>query len=185
MKTHISLRLLPLASLPLLLASCLGDEPGTDKAWRARNDAYMIEQAARTDAQGQPYYTRINCPWDPDGYVLMRWHNDRTKTSEGITPMSTSTVDVIYRVGNIDGLGIDSSYYRTTPADSVYRSVLNTNIQGWQIALTQMHVGDTCTVVIPYDQAYGINSKGSIAAYSDLIFDVKLVGIPGWEKPVK
>ncbi len=167
------------------LTSCLGDEPGADNSWREKNDAYMMEKEGETDADGQKVYTRINCNWDPNGYVLMKWHNDRSLTSKELAPIATSTVDVIYRVRNIDGLGLDSSYYNTTPADSIYRTVLNQNIQGWVIALSNMHIGDSCTVLIPYNQAYGLNSKGSIKAYSDLVFDVKLVGIPGYLRPLK
>lgn len=165
------------------LSSCLGDEPGSDDDWKDKNDAYMIEKEAETGPDGQKVYTRVNCNWDPNGYVLMRWHNDRALTAGNLSPLSTSTIDIIYRVRNIDGLGLDSSYYRTTPADSIYRTVLNKNTQGWQIALSNMHIGDSCTIIIPYNQAYGLNSQGSIKAYSDLIFDAKLVGIPAYERP--
>lgn len=167
-----------------ILSSCLGDTPSEDAEWRDKNDAWMIEKEAETDANGQKVYTRINCEWDPNGYVLMKWHNDRSLTENNLSPIATSTVDVKYRVQNIDGLGLDSSYYRTTPADSIYRTVLNKNIQGWIIALGKMHVGDSCTVLIPYNQAYGINSQGSIKPYSNLVFDVKLVGIPAYERPL-
>lgn len=167
-----------------MFTSCLGDEPGSDDNWRERNEKFMTEKEAETDAQGQPVYTRVNCKWDPNGYVLMKWHNNRALTQGKLSPLSTSTVDVKYHVSNIEGTGLDSSYYRTVPADSVYRSVLNKNIQGWQIALTNMHIGDSCTVIIPYNQAYGVNTQGSIKAYSDLIFNVKLVGIPAYERPL-
>lgn len=172
------------AGAAITLSSCLGDEPGSDKEWKKKNDAWIIEKEAETDASGQKVYTRVNCDWDPSAYVLMKWHNDRAATSNNLSPISTSTINVKYRVQNIDGLGLDSSYLRTTPADSIYQCVLNTNIQGWIIALGAMHVGDSCTVLIPYNQAYGMNTRGSIKAYSNLVFDVKLVSIPALERPL-
>jgi len=183
MKKLFYFAVVAVALLPLL-SSCLGDTPGVDNEWKEKNDAWIIEKEAETDASGALVYTRVNCNWDPNGYVLMKWHNDRNSNPNQLSPIATSTVDVIYRVRNIDGLGLDSSFYRTVPADSIYRSVLNTNIQGWMIALTNMHVGDSCTVLIPYNQAYGVNSKGSVKAYSNLVFDVKLVGIPAYERPL-
>ena len=174
-----------LAGACVTLSSCLGDEPSADKEWKQKNDAWMVEKEAETDAYGQKVYTRVNCDWDPSAYVLMKWHNDRALTEKNLSPISTSTINVKYRVQNIDGLGLDSSYRRTVPADSIYQCVLNTNIQGWVIALGAMHVGDSCTVLIPYNQAYGLNSRGSIKGYSNLVFDVKLVDIPALEKPLK
>lgn len=171
---------------PLSLTSCMGDSPTeTYKEWREKNDAYMIEKEAAVTPDGEKEYTRINCAWDPSAYVLMKWHNNRALTAMNLKPISTSTVDVKYKLTNIEGIGIDSSYRRTTPADSIYRSVLKTNIQGWIIALGQMHVGDSCTVIIPYNQGYGLVSNGKLSPYSDLIFSVKLAGIPAYEKPLK
>ena len=41
-----------------------------------------------------------------------------------------------------------------------------------------MHVGDSCTVIIPYQQAYGSTKRSDVLIpYSSLMFDVKLVNI--------
>ena len=46
------------------------------------------------------------------------------------------------------------------------------------IALTHMHVGDSCTVIIPYQQGYGSTKRSStLLPYSALKFDVRLVDI--------
>lgn len=166
-----------LAVLLCTLTSCLddNDEPNDD-TWRERNEAFMQTMSA------DPAYQRIDCPWDPQAYVLMRWHNDRTLTASALSPLYNSTIDVKYEVCNIDSTRLDSSYARTEPADSVYRTQLNKTITGWAIGIQQMHVGDSCTILIPYAQAYGANDYLSVKGYSDLIFNVKLMGIPGFEK---
>lgn len=165
-----------------MLSSCLGDDPVTSKEWMEKNDQWLKEKAAELDADGNPMYQRVGCNWDVNGYVLMRWHNDRTLTKDALSPISTSTIDVKYQVQTIDSVMIDNSYSNTTPADSIYRTQLNKNISGWLIGISQMHVGDSCTIIVPYEQGYGMAAYGSIPAYSNLIFNVKLTGIPYYQK---
>ena len=54
-------------------------------------------------------------------------------------------------------------------------------IDGWQIALMNMHVGDTVQIVVPYQSGYGSTSTGKIQPYSALRFNVRLVDIPAYE----
>lgn len=169
---------------PVALSSCLNDDDEPDSEWRERNDNFLLEMAAKTDADGSPYFTKITPDWNPKAYVLMRWHNDRSLTAKNISPISTSTVDVKYHLRNIDGEPKDSSYLRTSPADSIYRTRVNSNIEGWIIGIPQMHVGDSVTLIIPYQQGYGSTDRVDIKAYSTLIFDVKLAAVPGYETQV-
>ncbi len=165
-----------------MLPSCLGDdEPETYEKWRKENEKWIDAKAAEKDESGANLYERINSAWDNNGYVLMRWHNDRSLTEKNLSPLSTSTIDVKYQVQDIDSVMIDNSYSRTTPADSVYRTQLNKNLSGWVIALSAMHVGDSCTIIIPYSQAYGAREYGKAKPYSNLIFQVRLLGIPGYQ----
>ena len=46
-----------------------------------------------------------------------------------------------------------------------------------------MHVGDSVTMVIPYNSAYGENYNGRIKPYSNLIYRVKFKEIVAFEKP--
>lgn len=168
------------------LPSCLGDdEPGDENnEWRELNDQWMLTKAAEKDAAGNPVYERIGCSWDPNAYVLMRWHNDRSLTEDKLSPISTSTVDMRYEVRTIDDKEVDDSHSSANPAPGVYRTRLNNTISGWMIAVSQMHVGDTCTILIPYNQAYGSVSYKGLRPYSDLVFNVRLVDIPAYEKPI-
>lgn len=73
----------------------------------------------------------------------------------------------------IDGQVFDNSYERTCP-DALRLSDV---IEGWQVALQKMHVGDKWIIYIPYAMGYGIKSFDSIPAYSTLIFEVELLGV--------
>lgn len=156
-----------------MLDSCLGKTVEDEyKDWREKNDAWYQQQAA----SGQ--YTKFIAPWDPSAQTLVRWHNDTMLTKDNLKPLLSSTIDVKYRLSLYDGTRVDSSYNIVSPADSIYRSVLTDNVEGWMIALTRMHVGDSCTVIIPYHQGYGSSKMSTtLVPYSTLVFDIKLVDI--------
>ena len=155
------------------LNSCLGDSVEDEyKEWRENNDAWYQQQMA------SGLYTKLVAPWDPSATTLIRWHNDTMLTRNNLKPLITSTTDVKYRLTLYDGTPVDSSYYITSPADSIYRSMVNQNVEGWMIALTHMHVGDSCTVIVPYQQGYGSYKKTDVMVpYSNLVFAIKLVDI--------
>ncbi len=155
-----------------MLDSCLGHNVYDEyKDWRESNDEWYGRQAQSGN------YTVAVAPWDPSAQVLMRWHNDTMLTRHNLKPLVSSTVDVKYRLSLYDGTRVDSSYLNTSPADSIYRAMISTNVEGWMIALTRMHVGDSCTIIIPYHQGYGSSKKGDILPFSNLVFDMKLVDI--------
>ena len=156
-----------------MLESCLGENVYDQyKDWREKNDAWYQQQLS------SGLYTQLTASWDPSAHVLICWHNDTMLTKNNLKPLITSTVDVKYHLSIYDGTPVDSSYNLTSPADSIYRAKINQNIEGWMIALTRMHVGDSCTVIIPYQQGYGSAKQSEIMLpYSNLIFDVKLVDI--------
>ena len=96
------------------------------------------------------------------------------QTGEGKTsPTLRSIVSVHYRGTLIDGKEFDNSYKRNCP--EAFR--LCDVIDGWQIALQQMHVGDKWIIYIPSEMGYGSKASGPIPANSTLIFEVELLGI--------
>jgi len=90
-----------------------------------------------------------------------------------VSPRPDNVVSVHYRGTLIDGREFDNSYERNCP--EAFR--LNQVIEGWQIALQQMHVGDKWVIYIPYTVGYGNRASGPIPAFSTLIFEVELLGI--------
>lgn len=90
-----------------------------------------------------------------------------------VSPKPDSVVSVHYRGTLINGREFDNSYKRACP--EAFR--LNQVIEGWQIALQQMHVGDKWIIYIPFDLGYGNRPSGPIPAFSTLVFEVELFGI--------
>lgn len=89
------------------------------------------------------------------------------------SPVLHSIVSVHYKGSLIDGREFDNSWKRGYP-EALRLSEL---IEGWQIALQMMHVGDRWMIYIPYGLGYGARTSGPIPGYSTLIFEIELVGI--------
>lgn len=166
--------------LIMSLTSCLGNDEVIDYTeWKLQNEDYVATAESKM-ADGKLFYEKISPVWAPGIFVLMKWHNDRLLTQDKLSPMSNSLVDVKYEFENIDGSVSGNSYSQT---DSIYQCRPNQNILGFWTALTNMHVGDSVTVVIPYQAAYGINGNTTIAPYSTLIYRIKLKSIVAYEAP--
>ena len=91
----------------------------------------------------------------------------------GAIPTSSDQVRVHYHGTLIDGTVFDSSVERGEPAVFGVTQV----ISGWTEALQLMPVGSKWRLYVPHDLAYGSADRGEIKPYSNLIFDVELIGI--------
>ena len=167
------------------LTSCLNDD---DKSydyteWINLNETYLTRMTDTVGADGNKVFEKIKPVWAPDVYILATWHNDRSLTAGNLVPMDNSTVDVVYEVRYVNGNLLDSSYSRTTYGDSVYRCKPSDNIVGFWSMLTNMHVGDSVTCIIPPDAGYGQSTNSSVMPYSALIYHMKLKSIYKYEMP--
>lgn len=96
------------------------------------------------------------------------------KRGDGIkSPDAGSVVVVHYKGSLINGDVFDNTFGRESPEAFRVREV----IDGWQIAMQNMHEGDRWTIYIPYNLGYGCRSVDNIPGFSTLIFDVELISI--------
>jgi len=123
----------------------------------AAGDAYMAENAKREGVITLPSGLQ---------YEILRAGN-------GPIPADTDQVKVHYHGTLINGTVFDSSVDRGEPAVFGVTQV----IPGWTEALKLMPVGSKWRLYIPYDLAYGAADRGTIKPFSNLIFDVELLGI--------
>lgn len=171
--------LLPISLI--ILASCMkGDDfDYTYSEWRQKNTDYITAAEAATE-NGEKVYQKIVPTWDKASFTLVKWHT-RGTTGSLLTPLSNSTIDVVYLLRSIEGDTIDSSYSQTVFGDSIYRCRPCDLITGFQIASTSMNVGDSVTAIIPYWSGYGVNGSGSVLPFSTLIFEIKLKQIVAYD----
>ena len=89
------------------------------------------------------------------------------------SPLPNSVVTAHYRGTLINGREFDNSWKRSYP--EAFR--VSDLIEGFQIALTHMHIGDRWLVYIPWEKGYGKRNSGPIPAFSTLIFEIELISI--------
>ena len=161
------------------LSSCLGDDDETFdyKEWSNRNEAYFLRMQDTVGADNKKVFEKITPVWAPGVFVLAKWHNDRALTAANLVPMDNSTVEIVYQGSYIDGTVFDSSYYER---DSVRSFKPVETVAGFWTMLTNMHVGDSVTCIIPSNAGYGATGS-SIRPYSTLIFNMKLKAIKAYE----
>ena len=127
------------------------------EAAKAEGTAFLAENAKRKEVTVTPSGLQ---------YEIL-------KKGNGPKPQANNTVKVHYHGTLIDGTVFDSSVERGEPAEFGVTQV----IKGWQEALQLMPVGSKWELYIPHFLAYGAQSKGSIPAYSALIFELELLEI--------
>ena len=91
---------------------------------------------------------------------------------EAARPTRRSIVTVHYTGWTINGKKFDSSRGGTPIAMR-----LSDLIDGWIVAMQQMHVGDQWEIYIPAEMGYGKYSQPGIPGGSTLIFEVELIGV--------
>lgn len=87
-------------------------------------------------------------------------------------PTVRSIVTAHYTGKTIDGKQFDSSR-----GDVPLACRLCDLIEGWIIAMQQMHIGDKWEIYIPAEMGYGKLAQPGIPGGSTLIFEVELIGI--------
>lgn len=168
----------------LSLTSCFNDDDDVDySTWKETNEAYITKIEKATDENGSPLYKKVIPDWAPQTFSLVHWHNDPDLFRKELSPLDNSTVDIKYETYDIDDNLLNSSSSMHQYGDSIYRTSPSDMIIGVRSVLPLMHVGDSVSLVIPYTAAYGTTFYGKIKPFSTLKFNIKLVGIVGWEIP--
>ena len=92
--------------------------------------------------------------------------------AQSATPSVRSIVTAHYTGKTINGKTFDSSRGGVPLACR-----LCDLIEGWIIAMQQMHIGDKWEVYIPAEMGYGKFSQPGIPGGSTLVFEIELLGI--------
>ena len=86
---------------------------------------------------------------------------------------ATDSIRVKYEGKLVNGTVFDSS---ERAKGGVATLALSNTIKAWQMALTQMPIGATWELYVPYELGYGDRGTGPIPPYSALTFKVTLLG---------
>ena len=97
---------------------------------------------------------------------------EERKNQDSAKPTVRSIISAHYTGRTIDGKQFDSSRGGVPLACR-----LCDLIEGWIIAIQQMHIGDKWELYIPAEMGYGKFSQPGIPGGSTLIFEIELLGI--------
>ena len=97
---------------------------------------------------------------------------EERKNQDSAKPTVRSIITAHYTGRTIDGKQFDSSRGGVPLACR-----LCDLIEGWIIAIQQMHIGDKWEIYIPAEMGYGKFSQPGIPGGSTLIFEIELLGI--------
>lgn len=93
-------------------------------------------------------------------------------SQNGPQPTIRSIITAHYTGWTIDGKQFDTSRGGVPLACR-----LSDLIEGWVIAIQQMHIGDKWELYIPAEMGYGKFSQPGIPGGSTLIFEIELLGV--------
>lgn len=126
--------------------------------YRLENETFLEQMALEED---------VNALYEGVLYKVL-------ESGEGkgtVTPRSVVTCH--YKGSLINGRVFDDSWSRGCP--EAFR--VCDLIEGFQMALCNMHIGDHWQVYIPWQKGYGKKSDGEIPGGSTLIFEIHLISI--------
>ena len=93
----------------------------------------------------------------------------------GRCPVKGEKVELDFSASLLNGQSVGTTY--DSPDKFSFVLGEGYTIQGWEEIVPKMHLGERIMAIIPYDLAYGEQSVGSIPAYSNLVYDIKLLKI--------
>lgn len=93
----------------------------------------------------------------------------------GRCPVKGEKVELDFSASLLDGTSVGSTY--DSPDKFSFVLGEGYTIPGWEDIVPRMHLGERVKAIIPCDMAYGEHSVGSIPAYSNLVYDIKLLHI--------
>lgn len=107
---------------------------------------------------------------DPSGVYVIP-----LEPGTGRCPVKGEKVELDFSATLLNGQFVGSTFDRPDKFSFVLGEGFA--IQGWEKIVPKMHLGERVKAIIPFEMAYGEHSVGSIPAYSNLIYDVKLLKI--------
>lgn len=94
---------------------------------------------------------------------------------KGRCPVKGERVELDFAASLLNGQSVGSTFDSPEKFSFVLGEGLV--IQGWEEVVPKMHLGERVRAIIPFDLAYGEHQVGSIPAYANLVYDIKLLGI--------
>lgn len=147
-------------------------EVQTAEEFQAEIDALKAEMQQESKEALAAYIAENNIDVTPTAsgiYVIP------IENGKGRCPVKGEKVEVEYDVYLLDGTLVGSS----SKQEGSFSFVLGEGhaIPGWEEVVPMMHQGDKVRAIIPYEMAYNEHDMGNVKPYSNLVYDINLLGI--------
>ena len=129
----------------------------------------MIEESKRALAE-YIVENQITVTPEPSGVYIIP-----LEKGKGRCPVKGEKVELDFSASLLNGQSVGTTF--DSPDKFSFVLGEGYTIQGWEEVVPKMHLGERVLAIIPYDLAYGEHSVGSIPAYSNLVYDIKLLRI--------
>lgn len=129
----------------------------------------MIEESKRALAE-YIVENQITVTPEPSGVYIIS-----LEKGKGRCPIKGEKVELDFSASLLNGQSVGTTY--DSPDKFSFVLGEGFTIQGWEEIVPKMHLGERVLAIVPYDLAYGEHSVGSIPAYSNLVYDIKLLKI--------
>ena len=129
----------------------------------------MIEESKRALAE-YIVENQIAVTPEPSGVYIIP-----LEKGKGRCPVKGEKVELDFSASLLNGQSVGTTF--DSPDKFSFVLGEGYTIQGWEEVVPKMHLGERVLAIIPYDLAYGEHSLGSIPAYSNLVYDIKLLKI--------
>lgn len=93
----------------------------------------------------------------------------------GRCPVSGEQVEIDFSASLLNGQLVGSTF--DSPEKFSFILGQGYVIDGWEEIVPKMRLGERVKAIIPFDMAYGEQSYGNVPAYSNLIYEIKLLKI--------
>lgn len=97
------------------------------------------------------------------------------EAGKGRCPVKGEKVELDFAAYLLNGQSVGSTF--DSPEKFSFVLGEGYTIRGWEEIVPKMHLGERVRAIIPFELAYGEHAVGSIPAYANLVYDIKLLGI--------
>lgn len=178
-----------LGCLFLLTACSESDDDAADEFanWQVRNDAFFATLEDSLSRGGDAWrkiksFTKNESTTTANTeYIYIKVLEQGSGT---VCPLYTDTARVSYigrlipsanhPQGQVFDQTFESTYTYSPRTTGVIDNLVSNFTDGFATALQHMHIGDRWRVFVPYQLGYGATDRGTVPAYSVMIFDVTL-----------
>lgn len=129
-----------------------------------------MEAASKKALEDYVTNNNITVTPEPSGIYIIP-----LEKGKGRCPVKGEQVEVDFASYLLDGKSVGSTLDNPEKLKFVLGEGLT--IKGWEEIVPKMHLGERVRAIIPFDQAYGEHSVGSIPSYANLVYDIKLLNI--------